>query len=76
MEEIRVLLNGTLRLTTTEQGMVYPIVDGSLALSKGVAFKPGKNGRCVELDIDVDTDAFTRKVRELAAVSGLFRAKA
>ena len=76
MEEIRVLLNGTLRLTTAHEGMVYPIVDGSLALSKGVAFRPGKDGRCVELDIEVDTDAFTRKVRELAAVSGMFRTEA
>jgi hypothetical protein len=76
MEEIGVLLNGTLRLTTAEQGMVYPIVNGRLFLSKGVAFKPGDGGRCVELDIDVDTESFTRKVRELAAVSGLFRAEA
>jgi hypothetical protein len=76
MEEFEVLLNGTLRLTRGEQGMVYPVVDGRLLLSKGVAFKPGAGGRCVELDIEVDTGAFHHRVEELSGASGLFRVEA
>jgi hypothetical protein len=72
MDSVTVLLNGTLRLTSEQQGMVFPIVDGLLLLSKGVAFTPGPGGRCVELDTAVDTELFFRHVRELAAASGLF----
>ncbi len=73
MEEYEVLFNGTLRLTRREQGMVYPIVDGRLLLSKGFAFRPGAGGRCVELDTEVDANAFHCKVEELSQASGLFR---
>ena len=75
MESMKVVLNGTLRLTAGQQGMVFPIVDGLLLLSKGVAFRPGPGGRCVELDVDVDTEMFRRQVKHLATTTRLFEAE-
>ncbi len=72
METFEILLNGTLRVIKGDQGVVYPIIDGRLLLSKRITFRPGTGGRCVELDIEVDGNCFRQKVSELAVNTSLF----